>query len=58
MTLTIDFTDEQIRGISAAREAYNANPTTEANAPFETNDKYLSWVISCASDSYADQYLV
>jgi hypothetical protein len=56
MTLTIDFTDEQIRGITSAREAHNANPPSESDAPFATNEEYLTWVISKAADSYASQY--
>jgi hypothetical protein len=56
MTLTIDFTQEQIRGITAARLAHNANPPSESDAPFDTNEDYLAWVIARASDSYASQY--
>jgi hypothetical protein len=58
MTLTIDFTDEQIRGITAARLAHNANPPSESEAPFETDEAYLAWVLSRAADSYASQYPV
>jgi hypothetical protein len=56
MTLTIDFTTEQIRGITAAREDHNANPPSESDAPFATNEEYIAWVIGKASDSYASQY--
>lgn len=56
MTLTIDFTTEQIRGITAAREAHNANPPSESDAPFATNEEYLAWVIGKAADSYSSQY--
>jgi hypothetical protein len=56
MTLTIDFTAEQIRGITAAKEAHNANPPSESDAPFATNEEYLAWVLSRAADSYASQY--
>jgi hypothetical protein len=56
MTLTIDFTDEQIRGITAAREAHNANPPSESDAPFDTNEDYLAWVLSRAANSYVSQY--
>ena len=56
MQLTIDFTPEQIRGITAAREAHNANPPSESPAPFDTNEAYVTWVISRAADSYAAQF--
>jgi hypothetical protein len=56
MQLTIELTDEQIRGITAAQEAHNANPPSESSAPFDTNEAYLAWVIGKAADSYASQY--
>jgi hypothetical protein len=56
MQLTIDFTPEQLRGITAAREAHNANPPSESEAPFATNEEYLAWVMQRAADSYASQY--
>lgn len=56
MTLNLTLTDEQLRGITAAREAHNANPPSESPAPFDTDEGYLSWVISRAADSYAAQY--
>jgi hypothetical protein len=56
MQLTIDFTAEQELGITAAREAHNANPPSESDAPFTTNEEYVTWVMQKASDSYATQY--
>lgn len=56
MQLTIDFTDEQVRGITAARIAHNDSPPSESEAPFESDEAYLAWVISRAADSYALQY--
>jgi hypothetical protein len=58
MNLTIDFTPEQVRGITAARFAHNANPPSESDAPFDTDESYLAWVIQRAADSYASQYPV
>jgi len=52
----IDFTPEQIRGITAARQAHNANPPSESDAPFSTNEEYLDWVMGRAADSYSLQY--
>jgi len=56
MNLMIDFTPEQIRGITAARQAHNANPPSESDAPFSTNEEYLDWVMGRAADSYSLQY--
>jgi len=56
MTLNIELTANQERGATSARLAYNANPPSELDAPFETNEQYLAWVISKAADSYASQY--
>lgn len=56
MQLTIDLSPEQLRGITAARLAHNATPPSDSLAPFETDEAYLSWVLSRAADSYASQY--
>jgi hypothetical protein len=56
MQLAIDFSPEQERGITAAREAHNANPPSDSPAPFATNEAYLAWVMQRAADSYSEQY--
>ena len=56
MKLTIDFTPEQINGITSAREAHNENPPSNSPAPFVDNESYLTWVVCIAADSYASQY--
>jgi hypothetical protein len=56
MQLTIDFTDEQLRGITAAREAHNASLPEDSTDSKETDEAYLTFVMLSASDSYAKQY--
>jgi hypothetical protein len=55
MILNLDFTPEQLRGISAARAAYNSF-LPEGSEPIPTDEAYLTFVILSASDSYANQY--
>ncbi len=55
MTLNLDFTPEQLRGIAAARAAYNAS-LPEGAEPKQSDEEYLTFVILSASDSYAKQY--
>lgn len=57
MILNLDFSAEQLRGIAAAREAYNASLTEEAT-PIATDEEYLTFVMLSAADSYAKQYPV
>ena len=56
MTLNLTFTDEQLRGIAAARAAYNASLPEDSTEQKNTDEEYLTFVISSASDSYANQY--
>jgi hypothetical protein len=55
MILNLDFTSEQLRGIAAARAAYNSS-LPEGSEPIATDEAYLTFVILSASDSYANQY--
>jgi hypothetical protein len=55
MILNLDFTPEQLRGIAAARAAYNSS-LPEGSEPIATDETYLTFVILSASDSYANQY--
>lgn len=55
MTLNLDFSDEQLRGIAAAREAYNKSLPEGADA-LATDEEYLTFVMLSAADSYAKQY--
>lgn len=54
MTLNLDFSAEQLRGIAAARAAYNAS-LPEDSSPL-TDEEYLTFVMLSAADSYASQY--
>jgi len=56
MTLNLTFTEEQLRGIAAARAAYNASLPEDSVDRKQTNEAYLTFVITSASDSYASQY--
>ena len=55
MNLNLDFSAEQLRGIAAAREAYNAS-LPEESQPLATDEEYLTFVMLSAADSYAKQY--
>ncbi len=55
MTLNLDFTPEQLRGIAAARAAYN-DSLPDGAEPKQSDEEYLTFVILSASDSYANQY--
>jgi hypothetical protein len=56
MTLNLTFTEEQLRGIAAARAAYNALLPEDSTDHKESDEAYLTFVITSASDSYANQY--
>jgi hypothetical protein len=56
MTLNLTFTAEQLRGIAAARAAYNASLPEDSTDRKESDEAYLTFVILSASDSYASQY--
>lgn len=56
MTLNLTFSDEQLRGIAAARAAYNDSLAEDSTDRKETDEAYLTFVILSASDSYASQY--
>jgi hypothetical protein len=56
MILNLDFTPEQLRGITAARAIYNGSIPEGSTEKLETDEAYLSFVILSASDSYANQY--
>lgn len=56
MTLNIDFSTEQLRGITAARNAYNDSLPEESPDKKATNEEYLKFVLLSAADSYANQY--
>lgn len=55
MILNLNFSVDQLRGIAAARAAYNEN-LSEGNQPIATDEEYISFVILSASDSYVNQY--
>ena len=46
----------KIDGITAAREAYNANIPIDNPGPFSTNGEYVQFVMDRAAESYANQY--
>jgi hypothetical protein len=56
MTLNLTFTEEQFRGIDSARAAYNASLPEDSVDRKQTDEAYLTFVITSASDSYASQY--
>jgi hypothetical protein len=56
MTLNLTFTEEQFRGIAAARAVYNASLPEDSTDRKESDEAYLTFVITSASDSYASQY--
>ena len=56
MTLTLPFTPEQLRGIAAARLAYNAALPESSTEQKETDEAYLTFVMLSAADSYVNQY--
>lgn len=58
MTLNLDFTAEQLRGIAAARTIYNLSLPEGSPEIKATDEEYLAFVISSASDSYASLYPV
>lgn len=56
MTLDLNFSPEQLRGIAAARSAYNASLPEGSTDEKQTDEEYLTFVLLSASDSYASQY--
>jgi hypothetical protein len=56
MILNLDFTPEQLRGIDAARDAYNSSLPKDSTEQKETDEDYLKFVMLSAADSYANQY--
>jgi hypothetical protein len=46
----------KVDGITAAREAYNADIPIDSPGPFPTNDEYVQFVMDRAAESYANQY--
>lgn len=63
MTITFNFSDEQLRGITAARDTYNASLSImedgSQSPDFKnTNEDYITFVILSAADSYAAHYPV
>ena len=56
MTLNLDLSQEQLRGLAAARAAYNASLPEDSPDKTETDEAYLTFVIFSACDSYAHQY--
>lgn len=56
MTLTLNLDDEQKRGLTAAREAYNASLPEDSTERKETDEAYAAWVMEQACVSYAVQY--
>lgn len=56
MTLNLTFSPEQLRGIAAARAAYNASLPEDSTEQKNTDEEYLHFVVLSASDSYANQY--
>ena len=56
MTLNLDLSPEQLRGLAAARSAYNASLPEDSTDTKEIDEAYLSFVILSACDSYANQY--
>ena len=58
MTLNLDLSPEQLRGLAAARAAYNASLPEDSTDTKETDEAYLTFVILSACDSYANQYPV
>jgi hypothetical protein len=58
MELTLTFTPEQLRGIAAARAAYNSYLPEGSADHKETDEEYLTFVMQSAADSYANQYPV
>jgi hypothetical protein len=59
MTFTIEITDtESLRGITAAREAYNANTASTPEEIIGTDAGYIQFVMEKATESWAKQYPV
>ena len=56
MTLNLDLSPEQLRGLAAAREAYNSSLPENSPDTTETDEAYLAFVILSACDSYSHQY--
>jgi hypothetical protein len=56
MILNIDFTEEQLRGIAAARNKYNLDLQESSTDNKDTDEAYLTFVLLSAADSYASHY--
>ena len=57
MIFTIEITDsESLRGITAAREAYNAETAERPEELIATDESYVQFVMEKAAESYSKQY--
>jgi hypothetical protein len=56
MDFNLDFSPEQLRGIAAARAAYNASLPEGSTDHKATDEEYLTFVMLSAADSYAVHY--